>query len=93
VHAAVQGVVLDRLPVRAVRALGERGAVVDEAGMAAAPVAAAVLQVVVEFQPVPARREGLQVVEGAAGEAGDVLRTQQGIAVRAQRIDDARGSE
>jgi hypothetical protein len=81
VHAAVQGVVFERLPVGAVRGLRQVRAVLHEAGVAAATVAAAVLQVVVQGQRVPARDQGIERGQRHAGQRGHVLRLQQGVAV------------
>ena len=49
---------------------------------------AAVLEVVVGRQPVPARGQRAEVIDAAAGEGGDVHRTQQRVAGGAQRMRD-----
>nr|GEU28476.1 hypothetical protein [Tanacetum cinerariifolium] len=85
VHAAVQGVILERLPVRAVRRLRELRALLHEARMAAAPVAATVLEVQVRLQRVPAGDQGVERVQRHAGQRGHVLRGKQRIAFVAQR--------
>jgi len=60
-HAAVQGVVVERLPVGTVGGLPHLCAIDDETGMATATVAAAVAQIVVGWQIIPARLERTQV--------------------------------
>ena len=70
-EAAVQRVVGRRLPVRAVRRARERGAleILHEAGMPPRAIAAAVAQVQVLRQRVPARRERREPVRRAARRA------------------------
>ena len=84
-EAAVQGVVFDRLPVRSLRHEADVGFVDDEAGMAAAPVAAAVAQVGVGRQLVPRRPERVELGDLGAREAGQAGRRENGAAMLAQR--------
>src|SRR5690606_12570490 len=75
-HAAVQGVVFTRLPVRAVRDLLEVVAFDDKARVPPAPVAAAIAQVGVWRQAVPALAQGVELLDGAAPKRGDISRGQ-----------------
>ena len=83
-NAAVQRVVVHRLPVRAVRRLGELVALGHKAAMAAEAIAAAVTQIAVGRERMPAGLQRGQLV-GLAAECGaEVVQVQHGVAVLAQ---------
>ena len=88
-EAAVQGVVFDRLPVRALRHESDLGAVDDEAGVTAAPVAAAVPQVRIRRQRVPRRPQRVELDRAGAGEAREVGRREHGVAAFRERSGKA----
>ena len=85
-HASVQRIVLERLPVRAVRCLRQRIAVLHEARMTPAPVAPAILQIIVQRQIHPAWSQSRQIGLRAAGQFAQVLRAQQRMTIAAQRL-------
>jgi hypothetical protein len=82
-HAAMQRVVFDRLPVRSMRHLPDVGPLHHEAGVAAAPVVATVSQVVIRRQVVPAAAQGQQVFQPAVGQFADALRIEHRAALPA----------
>src|SRR3546814_6631821 len=80
----VQRVVVLRLPVRAMRRAFEAPVVDHEAGVAPAAIAAAVEQVLVGWQRVPAGLQGIEVGHRHAAQPGHRVRAEYGVAVPAR---------
>ena len=86
-HAAMQCVVLQRLPMCAVHNRLQLPIADDIAGVAAAAVATTVFQVLVRRQVVPTRHEGHQVRQGGVGQCRYGLCRKHGITLPLQRVD------